>query len=415
MQSYTEVSAVTTLENSRVPLLNNDKTIMSQHSGTAFPTFDLQIGMACHRTDEKKLYVLESTGPSAWTLVFDFNKTVVMQEDIGSVALLKASNLSDVADSLTAFNNIKQGATLSSTGAVELTTNVEAQTGTDASRAVTPAALRTVTATQTRAGLIEIATVAEINAGTSDARALSPLGVAGSKLLTAGGTATLTDKTFDANDTGNILRNVDVADLADGVDGELISWGTDGKPIKVAVGTVGQQLTSNGAGAPPTFQTGVFVPAGAIFQFGGTAVNVPSGYLACDGKAVNRTTYAVLFTAIGTLHGVGDGSSTFNLPDFRGKSAIGVNDTGLPNGADSDFTTRNEADTGGAETHSLITGELAAHIHTYSGRGTKGTGNQIIGNGSAAPGASVSSSSTGNGDAHNNMQPFLAVNYMIKT
>jgi len=58
------------------------------------------------------------------------------------------------------------------------------------------------------------------------------------------------------------------------------------------------------------------VPAGAVMAF---AMNsAPSGWLSADGSAVSRTTYATLFTAIGTTHGTGDGSATFNLPDMRG-------------------------------------------------------------------------------------------------
>lgn len=65
---------------------------------------------------------------------------------------------------------------------------------------------------------------------------------------------TLTNKTFDANGTGNSLSNVDVADLAAGTDGELITWDASGSPATVGVGTAGQVLTSNGAGAAPTMQ-----------------------------------------------------------------------------------------------------------------------------------------------------------------
>ena len=70
-------------------------------------------------------------------------------------------------------------------------------------------------------------------------------------------TDTFTNKTFDANGTGNSLSNVDVADLAAGTDGQLITWGADAAPTTVATGTSGQILTSAGAGAPPTFETAV--------------------------------------------------------------------------------------------------------------------------------------------------------------
>lgn len=67
-------------------------------------------------------------------------------------------------------------------------------------------------------------------------------------------TDTFTNKTYDANGTGNALSNVDIADLADGTDGELITWDANGAPAAVAVGTATHVLTSNGTGAAPTFQ-----------------------------------------------------------------------------------------------------------------------------------------------------------------
>jgi len=72
--------------------------------------------------------------------------------------------------------------------------------------------------------------------------------------ITASSTDTLTNKTFDANGTGNSLSNVDVADLANGTDGELITWSSSAAPATVAVGTATHVLTSNGVGAAPTFQ-----------------------------------------------------------------------------------------------------------------------------------------------------------------
>ena len=65
----------------------------------------------------------------------------------------------------------------------------------------------------------------------------------------------------------------------------------------------------------------VSVPAGAMSPYAGAAA--PTGYLMCDGSAVSRTTYASLFTAIGTAYGVGDGSTTFNVPDMRGRVLVG--------------------------------------------------------------------------------------------
>ncbi len=72
--------------------------------------------------------------------------------------------------------------------------------------------------------------------------------------VTDASTSTFTNKTFDANGTGNSITNIDVADLSNGTDGELITWDAAGAPAAVAVGTATHVLTSNGVGAAPTFQ-----------------------------------------------------------------------------------------------------------------------------------------------------------------
>jgi microcystin-dependent protein len=68
------------------------------------------------------------------------------------------------------------------------------------------------------------------------------------------------------------------------------------------------------------------LPPGTIAAFGGSTA--PSGWLACDGSAVSRTVYSLLFAVVGTLYGVGDGSTTFNLPDLRGRVGVGYAATG---------------------------------------------------------------------------------------
>lgn len=93
------------------------------------------------------------------------------------------------------------------------------------------------------------------------------------------------------------------------------------------------------------------IPAGTMLDFGGTSV--PAGFLGCDGSAVSRTTYAGLFAAIGTTWGVGDGSTTFNLPDFRRRVAVG-------SGGSAGVTLGNTVgSTGGSEDAVVVT-----HTHT---------------------------------------------------
>lgn len=149
-------------------------------------------------------------------------------------------------------------------------------------------------------------------------------------------------------------------------------------------------------------------PAGAIGMFGGSAI--PTGYLECDGSAVSRTTYAALFSAIGTTWGAGDGSTTFNLPDLRGRAPIGA-------GQGSGLTNRTLGATGGAETHTLATGEIPSHTHGLSAGSavivTGAGGSWQNQGGSDGSGASISNA--GGGGSHNNMQPYGVVKFMIKT
>ncbi len=155
-------------------------------------------------------------------------------------------------------------------------------------------------------------------------------------------------------------------------------------------------------------------PSGAISMFG--AATAPTGWLVCDGAAVSRTTYADLFAAIGTTWGAGDGSTTFNLPDLRGRAPIGLNHSSLPNGTNGSLSTRNLTDATGAETHTLTTAEMPVHSHTFPGwqTGSIGNGQTQLSNNSGGQ-HNNNTAEAGGGAAHNNMQPSVAVNFIIKT
>ena len=200
---------------------------------------------------------------------------------------------------------------------------------------------------------------------------------------------------------------------------------------------------------------------GSIVMFAGSVA--PIGWLLCDGSEVSRSRYQSLFSAIGTTHGSGDGSTTFNLPDIRGRVIIGASQSHAV------------SSTGGEESHSLSSSEIPSHSHSvgthghsngitvktpsmshtssmslnpskyyrssdYSSLGVymsasnpaldgrpsqtsaSRTSNLIISNHSPAD-CEVSGSisncdafntdTTGSGTPHNNMQPFLTMNYII--
>lgn len=152
---------------------------------------------------------------------------------------------------------------------------------------------------------------------------------------------------------------------------------------------------------------------GMVQAYAGTAA--PERWLLCYGQAISRTTYAALFAIVSTTYGVGDGSTTFNVPDLRGRVVAGQDDmggvsanrlTGASGGVDGDVL----GGAGGAETHTLITAEIPAHTHTEF----KASGTAVGGiDASGVIGENVASGSTGGGGAHNNVQPTLILNYII--
>ena len=169
-------------------------------------------------------------------------------------------------------------------------------------------------------------------------------------------------------------------------------------------GSANQVLKTDGSGALGWASVSS-TPTGAITMF--AAATPPSGWLTCDGSAVSRSTYSDLFSTIGTTYGAGDGSSTFNLPDFGGRGPIGYKSNNAK------FDALNE--TGGAETHTLTVDEIPGHTHTYDK--LDGGAHSDAGSGATTDYSSSNSrtsGSTGGGQAHNILDPYLTINFIIK-
>lgn len=151
-------------------------------------------------------------------------------------------------------------------------------------------------------------------------------------------------------------------------------------------------------------------PIGSITMFAGSTA--PSGYLICDGSAISRTTYSDLFTVLGTNYGTGDGSTTFNLPNLKGRTVVGLDSN------DTAFDTLGE--TGGEKTHTLTVQEMPSHSHSSSGGNFATTDVSSIsayGSGNATLytlSRATNTNTTGEGQAHNNMPPYIVLNYIIK-
>jgi len=265
-------------------------------------------------------------------------------------------------------------------------------------------------------------------------------------------------------------------------------------PVDAAVPiAVGTNDTRMNAGAGVTAAQAQFISAttGMISMYAGAAA--PTGFLLCDGAAVSRTTFAALFAVSSTTYGVGDGSTTFNVPDLRSSFPVGQGQktkaftfvdanvnvgtdvitvptneylyTGqqvalttsgvLPAGlsatnyfiirvtattiklatsranADDDvavnitaaagggthtltltLTDRALGAEGGEENHTIQTEEMASHSHTY-GLQSGGSGATLLND--ESDGSNSPSSVTGGDTPHNNMPPFVVLNYIIKT
>lgn len=155
---------------------------------------------------------------------------------------------------------------------------------------------------------------------------------------------------------------------------------------------------------------------GSVVAYSGSNAAIPTGWIECNGQAVSRTTYSDLndlYAAAGYPYGDGDTTTTFNVPDLRGRSAVGV-------GTGTGLTARTLGQQFGAETHSLTLTEMPRHNHTYRASPTfsvpSGSGNAAHGNddGVTSSVGGLQGQGSGNSVAHNNVQPSLGMVWVVK-
>lgn len=146
------------------------------------------------------------------------------------------------------------------------------------------------------------------------------------------------------------------------------------------------------------------VPTGVIMEFAG--VEPPKGWLICDGRQLRISDYPALYSVIGNRYGGAGGM--FALPDHRGRVGVGYNHT------NSDFNQLGKL--GGSSTHTLTVNEMPRHDHYING----GWGAGGMGTGSFRVDANnprtrwTNTGHTGGNQPHNNLQPYITINFIIK-
>ena len=182
------------------------------------------------------------------------------------------------------------------------------------------------------------------------------------------------------------------------------------------------------------------IPTATIVPW--STASVPSGFLECNGQAVSRSTYATLFGIVGTTYGVGDGSTTFNVPDLCDNVAVGKSNTktvGSTGGANTVTNTGNISGNvaGSTANATLSTAQLASHSHNIIAKGGPNAINMYyidanIANTQFVATRYLASTNSGSGSGHSHnmsanfsgsfsgsansvVQPYLTVMYIIKT
>ena len=211
---------------------------------------------------------------------------------------------------------------------------------------------------------------------------------------------------------GTGVITVDTDTGGDGIDGLTSLSLSTGEAVTVVVNSVANGYMRHGSA--------IGVPIGTVIDYAGSTA--PDGWLFCDGSEVSETTYAALFAVLGSTYNTGgETAGFFRTPDLRGRVGVGKDDMGGTGaGRMTVITGTTLGASGGAQTHSLSAAEGGPHNHTYD-RYAEGPQVQVA-SGSASFVLTAGGFTTpnvggtgGSGASHNNTQPGLILNKIIKT
>jgi microcystin-dependent protein len=191
--------------------------------------------------------------------------------------------------------------------------------------------------------------------------------------------------------------------LASLTDNSILTGSGTSNITFIAPGDSGNVLTSDGTSWTSAVAGGG-APTGAIAPW--VTTTAPTGWLLCDGATVSQTTYAALYSIIGHTFAADPGGGNFILPNMKGRIPVGLNS------ADAEFDAIGH-NTGGEKTHVLTTTEMPAHTHTFQDGAGNGGGGGFYG--LENPRSDADTSEVGSNTAHNNLMPYLAITFIIKT
>lgn len=175
----------------------------------------------------------------------------------------------------------------------------------------------------------------------------------------------------------------------------------------------------------PSYATAVAVPTGTVLPFAGPSA--PAGYLFCDGSNISRETYSNLFSVLGVVYGAGDGSTTFRIPDLRGRAVYGRDNMGgtAANRLTNNLVGSTLGASGGIETRTITTNQMPSHTHYVGVNQTGGSigltvtptvyfGGQCTIVKTNEPSWHMESEAKGGSQALQMMPPCQVLNYIIK-